>query len=89
MPLGFYNAMTSRTDQFENQPDLADQLTDFFKKIRKSKEKDKEIPLNENKNKLTNTNMLESNKTLREKINIEIDVIQRTTVFSNDPFMWI
>jgi hypothetical protein len=81
--------MTAKIDQLENQPVLADQLTDFFKKIRKSKEKDKEITLNEKKNKFTNTNILEPNKALREKMNIEIDVIQRTTVFSNDPFMWI
>ena len=81
--------MTSKIDHLENRPGLANQLTDFFKNIRKTKEKDKEIRLNENKIKFTNTNMLESNKTLREKINMEIDVIQRTTVFSNDPFMWI
>jgi hypothetical protein len=81
--------MTAKIDQLENQPGLADQLTDFFKNIRKSKEKDKEITLNEKKNKFTNTNILEANKTLREEMTIEIDVIQRTTVFSNDPFMWI
>ncbi len=82
--------MSSKIDQLENQPDLADQLRHFFKNFRKSKEKDNAITLNENKNKLTtNTNVLESNKTLREKMNIEIDVIQRTTVFSNNPSMWI
>jgi hypothetical protein len=82
--------MSSKIDQLENQPDLADQLRHFFKNIRNSKEKDNEITLNKNKNKLTrNTNMLESNKTLREKMNIEIDIIQRTTVFSNNPSMWI
>lgn len=82
--------MSSKIDQLENQPDLADQLRHFFKNIRNSKEKENEITLNKNKNKLTtNTNMLESNKTLREKMNIEIDIIQRTTVFSNNPSMWI
>ncbi|HEY9398348.1 MAG TPA: hypothetical protein VIP29_00465 [Nitrososphaeraceae archaeon] len=82
--------MSSKIDQLENQPDLADQLRHFFKNIRNSREKDNEITLNKNKNKLTtNTNMLESNKTLREKMNIEIDIIQRTTVFSNNPSMWI
>jgi hypothetical protein len=46
--------------------------------------------VNENENKFTKgVNMIESNKPLREKINIEIDLIQRTTVFSNDPSMWI
>ena len=82
--------MSSKIDQLENQPDLADQLRHFFKNIRNSREKDNEITLNKNKNKLTtNTNMLESNKILREKMNIEIDIIQRTTVFSNNPSMWI
>ena len=82
--------MSSKIDQLENQPDLADQLRHFFKNIRNSKEKDNEITLNKNKNKLTtSTSMLESNKTLREKMNIEIDIIQRTTVFSNNPSMWI
>jgi len=33
--------------------------------------------------------MIDSNKTPREKINIEIDLIQRTKVFSSDPSMWI
>ncbi|HEX2306463.1 MAG TPA: hypothetical protein VHH33_09260 [Nitrososphaeraceae archaeon] len=82
--------MSSKIDQLENQPDLADRLMDFFKNIWRSKEKDNEITLNKSRNKwTTNTNVLESNKTLREKINIEIDVIQRTTVFSNNPSMWI
>jgi hypothetical protein len=86
--------MSSKIDQLENQSDLRDELRDFFKNIgngvRKNKEKDKQLIVNENKNKFTkDVNMIESNKPVQEKINIEIDLIQRTTVFSNDPTMWI
>ena len=86
--------MSSKIDQLEHPSDLRDELRDFFKNIgnivRRNKDKDKELTVNENENKFTNgVNMIESNKPLREKINIEIDLIQRTTVFSNDPSMWI
>ena len=82
--------MNSKVDQLENQPDLVDELTDFFKNLRKRKQIDKEITLHENKNKFTtNTNIIESDKRLREKIIIEIDLNQRTTVFSNDLSMWV
>jgi hypothetical protein len=86
--------MSSKIDQLENQSDLRDELRDFFKNIgngvRKNKEKDKHLIVSENKNKFTkDVNMIESNKPVQEKINIEIDLIQRTTVFSNDPTMWI
>jgi hypothetical protein len=82
--------MNSKVDQLENQPDLVDELTDFFKNLRKRKQKDKEITLHEKRNKfMTNTNIIESDKRLREKINIEIDLNQRTTVYSNDHSMWV
>jgi hypothetical protein len=86
--------MNSKVDQLENQPDLVDELTDFFKNLtrrkQKDKDKDKEITLHEYRNKFTaNTNYLESDKRLRKKIIIEIDLNQRTTVFSNDHSMWV
>ena len=82
--------MNSKVDQLENQPDLVDELTDFFKNLRKRKQIDKEITLHENKNKFTtNTNIIESDNRLREKIIIEIDLNQRTTVYSNDLSMWV
>ena len=82
--------MNSKVDQLENQQDLVDELTNFFKNLRKRKQKDKEITLDENRNKfMTNTNIIESDKRLREKINIEIDLNQRTTVYSNDHSMWV
>lgn len=82
--------MNSKVDQLENQQDLVDELTDFFKNLRKRKQKDKEITLHENRNKFTkNTNIIESDNRLREKINIEIDLNQRTTVYSNEHSMWV
>ena len=82
--------MNSKVDQLENQPDLVDELTDFFKNLRKRKQIDKEVTLQENRNKFTtNTNIIKSDKRLREKIIIEIDLNQRTTVFSNDLSMWV
>jgi len=82
--------MNSKVDQLENQPDLVDELTDFFKNLRKRKQIDKEVTLQENRNKFTtNTNIIESDKRLREKIIIEIDLNQRTTVYSNDLSMWV
>jgi hypothetical protein len=82
--------MNSKVDQLENQQDLVDELTDFFKNLKKRKQKDKEITFHENRNKfMTNTNIIESDKKLREKINIEIDLNQRTTVYSNDHSMWV
>jgi hypothetical protein len=82
--------MNSKVDQLENQPDLVDELTDFFKNLRKRKQIDKEITMHKNRNKFTtNTNIIESDNRLREKIIIEIDLNQRTTVFSNDLSMWV
>lgn len=84
--------MNSKVDQLENQPDLVDELTDFFKNLRRriQKYKDKEITLREYRNKFTaNTNNLESDKRIRKEIIIEIDLNQRTTVFSNDLSMWV
>jgi len=82
--------MNSKVDQLEYQPDLVDELTDFFKNLRKRKQIDKEITMHENRNKFTtNTNIIESDNRFREKIIIEIDLNQRTTVFSNDLSMWV
>jgi hypothetical protein len=80
--------MNSKIDQLENQPDLTHELRGLFKNII-GKEKGRETTQNEAKNKLTNTKSIQSNKMLREKIHIELDLLQRTKVFSNEPFMWI
>ena len=80
--------MNSKIDQLENQPDLKHELTEFFKNIRKSKGKVRENSLDQNKNKLIDTDSIESNKMPREKVKIEIDLLQRTTVFSDGTYMW-
>jgi hypothetical protein len=82
--------MSSKVDQLENHPDLAGELRDFLRNFGSNKESDEAIMGNKNKDKSpTNMKMIDSNKTPREKINIEIDLIQRTTVFSSYPSMWI
>lgn len=82
--------MSSKVDQLENHPDLAGELRDFLRNFGSNKERDEAIMGNKNKDKsTTNMKMIDSNKTPREKINIEIDLNQRTTVFSSDPSMWI
>ena len=82
--------MSSKVDQLENQPDLAWELRDFLRNFGSNKERDEAIMGDKNKDKSpTNMEMIDSNKILREKINIEIDLYQRTTVFSSDPSMWI
>jgi hypothetical protein len=82
--------MSSKVDQLENHPDLAGELRDFLRNFGSYKERDDAIMGNKNKDKsTTNMKMIDSNKTPRDKINIEIDLIQRTKVFSSDPSMWI
>lgn len=82
--------MSSKVDQLENQPDLAGELRDFLRNFGSNKERDEAIMGDKNKDQSpTNMEMIDSNKILREKINIEIDLYQRTTVFSSDPSMWI
>lgn len=80
--------MNSKIDQLENQPDLTHELRELFKNII-GKERGRETTQNEAKNKLTNSKSIQSNKMLREKIHIELDLLQRTKVFSNEPSMWI
>jgi hypothetical protein len=75
--------MSSNADQLEAQSDL--------ERITMSGERVMEIPTNSvhaDDKFATDVNMESKDKTL-EKINIEIDLFQRTTVFSNDPSMWI
>ena len=76
--------MSSNVDQLEAQSDLE-------QGIKMSRERVMEIPTNSvhaGDKFATDVNM-ESKDKILEKINIEIDLFQRTTVFSNDPSMWI
>lgn len=76
--------MSSKVDQLEEQSDLE-------QGIKITRERDMEIPSNrvhEDDKFATDVN-IESKDKILKKINIEIDLFQRTTVFSNDPSMWI
>lgn len=82
--------MSSKVDQLENHPELAGELRDFLRNFGSYKERDEATLGDKNKDKsTTNMKVIDSNKTSREKINIEIDPFQRTTIFSSDPSMWI
>lgn len=82
--------MSSKVDQLEKQSDLASELRDFLRNFGSNKERDEAIIRDENKdNSTTDMKMIDLNKTPREKINIEIDLIERTTILSSDPSMWI
>ena len=82
--------MSSKVDQLENHPDLVGELRDFLRNFASNKEREEAIIGDMNKDKsTTNMKMIDSNKTPSRKINIEIDLIQRTTVYSSDPSMWI
>ena len=80
--------MSSKVDQLENQQDEATELS-HFKKFQNKDETDKQNKAVGTKdNFTTDTVMTEPNRT-HEKINIEIDIFQRTAVFSSDFTMWI
>lgn len=76
--------MSSNIDQLEEQSDLE-------QGIKITRERVMEIPTNrvQEDDKFATDDFMESNDKILEKISIEIDLFQRTTVFSNDPSMWI
>ncbi len=76
--------MSSNVDQLEEQSDLEQD-------IKITRERVMEIPTNrvQEDDKFATDVSMESNDKILEKISIEIDLFQRTTVFSNDPSMWI
>lgn len=76
--------MSSNVDQLEEQSDLE-------QGIKISRERVMKIPTNrvQEDDKFATDVCMESNDKIVEKIRIEIDLFQRTTVFSNDPSMWI
>ncbi len=80
--------MSSKLNQLENQQDEATELS-HLKKFQNKDEKDKQNKAVGTKdNFTTDIVMTEPNRT-HEKINIEIDIFQRTAVFSSDFSMWI
>lgn len=76
--------MSSKVDQLEEQSGLEQD-------IKITRERVMEIPTNrvQEDDKFATDVCMESNDKILEKISIEIDLLQRTTVFSNDPSMWI
>lgn len=76
--------MSSKVDQLEQQSGLEQD-------IKITTERVMEIPTNrvQEDDKFATDVCMESNDKILEKISIEIDLLQRTTVFSNDPSMWI
>ena len=76
--------MSSNVDQLEEQSDMEQD-------IKITRERVMEIPTNrvQEDDKFATDVCKESNDKILEKISIEIDLLQRTTVFSNDPSMWI
>lgn len=76
--------MSSKVDQLEQQSGLEQD-------IKITRERVMEIPTNrvQEDDKFATDVCMESNDKILEKISIEIDLFQRTTVFSNDPSMWI
>ena len=76
--------MSSNVDQLEEQSGLEQD-------IKITRERVMEIPTNrvQEDDKFATDVCMESNDKILEKISIEIDLFQRTTVFSNDPSMWI
>ncbi|HEY7695114.1 MAG TPA: hypothetical protein VH797_03330 [Nitrososphaeraceae archaeon] len=80
--------MSSKVDQLENQQDQVTEMSNFEKSTGNYKTKDQIKAVEFRTNFATNGVMNESNKT-RHEIKIQIDVFQRTAVFSSDFAMWI
>jgi hypothetical protein len=83
--------MSSNTQYDEFESRSMEEQSDLEQGIKITRERVMEIPTNrvhEDDEFATDVNR-ESKDEILKKINIEIDLFQRTTVFSNDPSMWI
>lgn len=81
--------LSSKANQLENQQDRVTGLNSF-EKLQSNDEADCQIKaINTTDNFTVDIGMTESNKPPHEKITIEIDIFQRTAVFSSDVSMWI
>lgn len=80
--------MSSKSNRLENKKDQLTELSDF----KKSKDDDETEIQNKISGVTDNSTTYfvrnESDKTLRE-INLEIDIFEKTVVFSGDSNMWI
>ncbi|HEU4469387.1 MAG TPA: hypothetical protein VFR61_10175 [Nitrososphaeraceae archaeon] len=81
--------MSSKLNQLENQQHEATELSHFKKFQNKDETYKQNKAVGTKDNFTTDIVMTEPNRTPREKINIEIDIFQRTAVFSSDFSMWI
>lgn len=81
--------MSSKLNQLENQQHEATELSHFKKFQNKDETYKQNKAVGTKDNFTTDIVMTEPNSTPREKINIEIDIFQRTAVFSSDFSMWI
>jgi hypothetical protein len=80
--------LSSKVNQLKNQRDRVTELN--FEKLRSNNEAVRKIKAVDNSDNFTNDiEITESNNTPSEKTNIEIDIFQRTAVFSDDVSMWI
>jgi hypothetical protein len=80
--------MSSKVDQLENQQDEATELS-HFKKFQSKDETEKLNKAVETRDNFTTEIVMTEPDRTREKIYIEIDIFQRTAVFSSDFSMWI
>jgi hypothetical protein len=80
--------MSSKIDQLENQQDRVTELSNIEKSKGNYKTERQTKVVEMTDNFTTDVVMDESNKSSRQ-INIEIDIFQRTSVFSSDFTMWI
>lgn len=80
--------MSSKVDQLENHQDQVTELSHLKKSKgnHETERQNKSVEITDSS--ATDAVMNESNKTHREII-IEIDIFQRTAVFSSDFTMWI
>lgn len=80
--------MSSKADKLENQQDRITELN-RFKKSKSDYKTDSQNKSVEFADIFTMDVVMNEDNKARHEINIEIDIFQRTTVFSSDFTMWI
>ena len=80
--------LSSKVNQLKNQRDRVTELN-HVEKLRSNSEAVRKIKAVDNTEKFTNDIEMTESNIPNEKTIIEIDVFQRTAVFSDDVSMWI
>jgi hypothetical protein len=81
--------LSSKVSQLKNHKDRVTGLN-FIEKLQSNDEAESEIRMIDTSDNFTEDMLVpESGKSPHEKINIEINIFQRTSVFSSDISMWI